>query len=119
MKSRLLAFPATAFQVALGEDAAFALALIRTVSVDLKTQCGRVERLRLKRVRDRVVHYLACESRDGNVDLGMPILEWADELGVEPENLYRVLAELEGEGRIARTGRRISLIGPLPPGCAA
>lgn len=112
--SQLLAFPREAFQQAIANDAGLASALVRAMAGVVKTQCGRVERLRLKRVRDRVAHYLACESRDGTVHLNMPLLEWADELGSEPETLYRVLRELEAEGSITRDGRTIGLVkGPL------
>lgn len=118
-KTELLAFPHSVFIQALETDPLFSSALLKTMAFDIKTQCARVERLRLKRIRDRVVHYLSCESRDGKVDLQIPILAWADELGAEPETLYRVLAELEKENTISRSGRHVELKGFKPTGCNA
>jgi CRP/FNR family transcriptional regulator len=118
INTRLLSFPQPYFRAVLGRDPAFALALVREQSLGVKTQCARVERLRLKRARDRVVHYLACESREGLVRLAMPLIEWADELGMEPETLYRVLAELKDEQVIARRGKEIRLLTAPTASCA-
>ncbi|MCA1788578.1 MAG: Crp/Fnr family transcriptional regulator [Thioalkalivibrio sp.] len=110
LASQVRIFPRGAFQQAVASDVVLASALVRAMAGVVKTQCARVERLRLKRVRDRVVHYLACESPDGIIHLNIPLLEWADELGSEPETLYRVLRDLEREGLITRSGRTIGLV---------
>ncbi len=112
------ALPRSDFEAALTAHPDFAAALVKTLAMGIKKQCGRVERLRLKRARDRVLHFLACESRDGSIELHMPLLAWANELGLEPETLYRVLAELEREGRITRNRRHIRLLVPARTGDA-
>jgi CRP-like cAMP-binding protein len=107
--SCVLAMPKDCFHEALAQDSAFALAVMQATAMAMKSQCTKVERLHLKRAGDRVLHYLACEQRNGKVELHMPLLCWADELGLQPETLYRVLAELEEQGLILREGRCITL----------
>jgi DNA-binding MarR family transcriptional regulator len=64
-----------------------------------RKQCSRQERLRLKRARDRVLHFLACEGgATGVVTWVSHLSELAAELGLERETLYRALAGLEAEG---------------------
>lgn len=53
------------------------------LSYELKKQCGRLERLRLPTVRERILHYVNCETRDGcSLQLDFPLTLWAEELGV-------------------------------------
>lgn len=96
--SCVLALPKDLFHAALAHDSAFTLAVMHATTMAMKSQCAKVERLHLKRASDRVLHYLACEQRNGTVDLHMPLQAWADELGLQPETLYRVLADLEEQG---------------------
>jgi len=76
-------------------------------------QCSRYERLRLSRARDRdrVLHLLSSEAgADGVYPLNGPLVDLADELGLEPETLYRVLKELTRDGVIARTSSTLQLL---------
>lgn len=99
--SELIALPKAAVLDALRADAAFAMAFLQSQLRNARRQCSRYERLRLRRAEDRVIHYLACEGGpDGTVRLGGPLADWAEELGLTPEGLYRALARL-------RAGRRI------------
>jgi CRP-like cAMP-binding protein len=93
---------------ALAGDPVFARAYMGQLAADLRRQCTRVERLRLKRAKDRVLHYLACE---GALAPGAAVLQdWARELGLEPETLYRTLADLEAKRLIRRTGNGVALV---------
>ncbi len=84
----------------------FSLALAR----EIKKQCGRVERLRLQTARERILHYISCETADGKtLQLSIPLSSWADELGVEPESLYRSLAAMTRDGLIERDRRCIRI----------
>ena len=70
-----------------------------------------------------MLHYLNCELTGpggATLSLDIPLAEWADDLGLEPETLYRTLAELEKKGRIEREprGRRIRIVG-AGGGCAS
>lgn len=107
--------PVHELRTALTGGGAFALAFTGQLAADLRRQCTRVERLRIKRARDRVLHYLACE---GPILGGSGTLQdWARELGLERETLYRTLSELEATGEIRRDKRGIQPAhapGPMP-----
>jgi CRP-like cAMP-binding protein len=112
--SLLVEIPATALRHAFETQPGFALPFVAALAANSRRQCSRLERSRLKRARDRVLHYLVCESTPGaTLSLAMPLSAWAVELGLEPETLYRTLRELEQEGLISRNHRAISLT-PAP-----
>ncbi|MGV6859901.1 MAG: Crp/Fnr family transcriptional regulator [bacterium] len=95
-------------------DPAFSLKFIGSISMDLKNQCSNAERLRIKSARGRILHFITCESPDSRtLELKCTLTTWAEELGIEPESLYRTLAEMEKEGIIARENKRIEIINPL------
>lgn len=103
---------------ALGSNGSFALAFACQLAMDLRRQCSRVERLRIKRARDRVRHYLVCEGQVSQP--GTKLQDWARELGLEPETLYRALAELEAAGEVVREARsvRLASLSPQTPPAA-
>jgi len=104
--ANLLFLPMDALDAAL-TDAGFAKAFFLANAANARRQCSRYERVRLRSARERVLHLLACESGpDGVFDWPAPLTELAVELALEPETLYRVLAELEAEGEITREKRR-------------
>ena len=108
--SVLLFLPAESLDAALG-DAGFAKAFFLASAANARRQCARYERVRLRSARDRVLHLLACEGGpDGVFAWPAPLAELAVELALEPETLYRVLKELERDGRIAREKRQIRLL---------
>lgn len=114
----LSAFNAAQFRHAMQADPGFAMAFVRMLAVSLRRQCSRVERLRLKNATDRVLHYLACETGpSGWAEIGGTVQEWAAELALEPETLYRTLAQLEKEGVLAREQRRFRLLGASVMAC--
>lgn len=112
-------WPVDEFRQAVFSDAAAAQAFAKTLAVSLRRQCSRVERLRMKQANDRVLHYLACEiGSDGWCELGCTLQEWAAELGLEAETLYRALAQLEKAGTIERDKRRLRINGQIGVMCA-
>ncbi|RME15476.1 MAG: Crp/Fnr family transcriptional regulator [Alphaproteobacteria bacterium] len=89
----------------------FARAFIMAIAGHSRRQCSRYERLRLRSAADRVLHMILCEAGpDGVLDWQGPLSELAVELSLEPETLYRILAELERAGRIRREKRRIEIV---------
>ena len=106
--SEVVRIPVRELRDALRSDGDFAMAFTGQLAADLRRQCTRVERLRIKRARDRVRHYLVCEGplRSG----GAKLQDWARELGLEPETLYRTLAELEAGGEIQREHGTVILV---------
>ena len=106
----VLALPLRPLRQALVDDAPFADVFLRTVVLALRRQSSRVERLRLRGASERIQHYLACEaSADGCCKLDIPLSEWALELGLEPETLYRTLRVLEENGVVLRDKQRMRL----------
>jgi CRP-like cAMP-binding protein len=109
--SRLALFPVEMFRSALGGADSLPYNLCITLARQARRQCSRQERLRLKRARDRVLHFLLCEGdRDGVVYWSSPLTELAAELGLERETLYRALAALEEEGLLQRANEQLRLL---------
>lgn len=99
--AELYGFPKADFLAALQTAPAFAAAFLQTQIKNARRQCSRYERVRLRRAEDRIVHYLITEGGlDACVTLNGPLSDWAAELGLQPESLYRALARLRAEGRI-------------------
>ncbi|MFN2288808.1 MAG: Crp/Fnr family transcriptional regulator [Chromatocurvus sp.] len=99
------------FDRKLTEDAAFARAWAMDLARRLKDQFLRYERLNIRSARERVLHLLYCEAGpDGTVSLPGPQLEWAADMGLTKETLYRVLSGLEAEGVLRRDGKKLVLI---------
>lgn len=121
--ARILLIPLEKLRSRIKRDGEFALDFAQFLTLSLRRQCARYERLRLKRAADKVLHYLNCEltgPAGADLELDIPLAEWADDLGLEPETLYRTLADLEKKGVIARVprGRKIRIIG-ASGGCSA
>lgn len=109
----LLGVPNLELRLALANDAKFSELFLRSTVMALRRQCSRIERLLLRSAAERVEHFLNCEaSADGWCHLEVPLSEWAVELGLEPETLYRTLKVLEVKGGLLRSGRRIRLTSP-------
>lgn len=116
----LSVFNADEFRHVMQDDPGFSMAFARALAVSLRRQCSRVERLRLKNATDRVLHYLTCETGPtGWTEIGGTVQEWAAELALEPETLYRTLATLEKDGALAREQRRFRLLGQTLMACGA
>lgn len=116
MPTRVLRIPLAEVRARIGSDGEFALRFAHFQALAMRRQCARYERLRLKRAADRVLHYLNCEltgPAGASLTLDIPLAEWADDLGLEPETLYRTLADLEKRGLIEREprGRCIRIVG--------
>ncbi len=89
----------------------FALGFSLALATNAGHQCNRYERLRLNRSRDRLLHFLTCESdQSGQINWKLPLTEWASELAIEPETLYRAISELETEGEIRRNRCNFQLL---------
>ena len=109
---RCLRLPAEALRHSLANDPGFAMEWIATLSRNLRRQRAAQERLGLKSLRMRVIHYLVDRGKDGRVELDQPIIRWAVELGASHEALYRTLAEMEREGILQRQGQTLTLLSP-------
>lgn len=112
--STCLRLPADALRQALQEDSSLALEWIAALSGNLRRQRSSLERMALKGTRARIVHYLVDRGDKGKLTLDQPLIEWARELGVSHEALYRTLAAMEREGGLTRDGATLQLQKSLP-----
>lgn len=109
--SRVALVPVDRLRTALGGEGSLAFGMCMALARQARKQCSRQERLRLKRARDRVLHFLACEGGiEGVVLWPAHLSELAAELGLERETLYRALAALEGEGLLQRSDNQLRLL---------
>lgn len=107
--ARLLQLPIDAFRAALESDLAFQRAYRVELARSLRQARARCERMALKRIDERIVHFLESEGIDGRITLGRTRKAWAAELGVTHEALYRALHRMRDEGRIALEGASVAL----------
>lgn len=106
---RYLRLPASFMRQRLAYDPDFALEWIATLSRSLRQQRAAQQRLGLKSLRMRVIHYIVDRGEGGRVELSQPVIRWAAELGASHEALYRTLAEMEREGVLQRQGQTLTL----------
>lgn len=106
--SRLLRVSRTDFQNLLAEPD-FGQAYVMYLSREVRQLRARCERLSLPRAEDRILHALA----DGGEYRFGPghgtFKDWAGQLGMTHETLYRTLAALEKKGVVRRHVDSISL----------
>ena len=108
--SEIVKIPIDEIRELLASDNNFILAFTMSLAKMLRKQCSKYERLRLNKAKDRVYHYLTCESDENKrVNISSTIGDWAGEMGLEPETLYRTLKELESDNVITRNKKNISL----------
>jgi len=94
------------------EDPGFAPTYVRLLSREVRQLRSRCERLSISRAEDRVMHYLAeKETVRFGPDCGT-LKDWAGELGMTHETLYRTLTALERKRAIVRGSNSVSLPEP-------
>lgn len=101
-------FPARFATALARRDPGFALALTSSMALDLR----RTEELLLdvaSPVRDRVARLLLEIAGAETAEIPMSRLEMAQLIGTTPETLTRVLSELDREGVIRRSRRRLRI----------
>lgn len=99
--SEVYVLPKASVLAALREDRDFSIAFLNAQIRNLRRQCSRYERARLRRAEDRVLHFLVTETGpDGWIRLTGPLADWAVELGLTPESLYRAMSRLRQQARI-------------------
>ncbi len=104
----LLAIPRAVFVAALDLPAvrvAWTSLLVR----ELRRVRAHSERLGLKTARARITHYIETEGSAGAVTLTTSRREWAADLGLTHEALYRALATMARAGELTAEGRMLRL----------
>jgi CRP-like cAMP-binding protein len=110
LASAVLHFPIRDFSEHIDTDTRFRRAWLRHLAGEVQRLRARCERLSLRRAADRIVHYIETEGTAGAVEFKQPMKNWAQELGLTHEALYRALAKLRRARRISVKGSRLELI---------
>lgn len=106
--TRLLAIRRSAFTDALAVQV-FRDRWIAHLARELRKVRAHTERLSLKTARERIVHFIETEGDGGVVDLTQSKKDWASELGLTHEALYRTLAQMEKRGELEVDRSRLTL----------
>jgi len=106
--TRLLAVQRKAFTQALAVND-FRDRWIAHLARELRKVRAHTERLSLKTARERIVHFIETEGEAGVVDLNQSKKDWAAELGLTHEALYRTLAQMEKRGELTLEQSRLTL----------
>jgi CRP-like cAMP-binding protein len=110
--TRITRVPVPALLQALSDDPAFALRWISMLNQEVRRLRLQCERLNLKGVQARVLHWLETEGASGCCAVTAGYKSLAAELGVSHEALYRALAEMVNAGLVLREPERLCLKGP-------
>jgi CRP-like cAMP-binding protein len=105
----ILRLPRAAFHSAL-VDETFRTGWIEHLTRELRRVRAQAERLSLRSARERIVHYIETEGADGRVELTITRKDWASELGLTHEALYRALASMQRAGELRVAGSAVTLV---------
>jgi CRP/FNR family transcriptional regulator, dissimilatory nitrate respiration regulator len=111
--TRVRVFPKEEIRAAFRQDAALAERFMAVLAREVQALRARLEQRGIRSARDRVLQSLALGAGpDCVVHLDAPLTEFAAELGLTHEALYRTLAGLQRDGVITRTKNRIVIKNP-------
>jgi CRP-like cAMP-binding protein len=108
--SEIIQIPVSALAAELNSDSVFAARWIRMLNQEVKRLRLQCERLSMKSVKDRVLHLIHTEGKNGQYQVTTGLKSLAGELGVTHEALYRTLAALEQSREIKRENGLLKLI---------
>jgi CRP-like cAMP-binding protein len=107
--AELVSIPRSDFRAALDDDA-FRSRWTTQLLHELRRVRAQAERLSLHTARERIIHYIEAEGDDGGIVLSQSKKDWAAELGLAHEALYRTLADMQREGQLSVDGAVLSLL---------
>jgi CRP-like cAMP-binding protein len=106
--SVLLVLPRQAFLEAVATGS-FRSRWVAHLAHELRRVRMQAERMSLTTARARILHYVETEGCDGSVALGQSRKDWAAELGLTHEALYRALARMKRAGELVADGATLSV----------
>ena len=101
-ETTLVRVPVSAVRRALDDSPEFRRYWIARLSGEIWRLRGVCERRGLRSAESRVLHAIESEGVDGVLRFGGALKDWAAELGLTHEALYRALARLERSGVLRR-----------------
>jgi CRP-like cAMP-binding protein len=105
MPTQLISIPRKVFRLALGHES-FRERWLSLLLRELRRLRAQNERLCLKTAEERIVHAIESDGDNGRLVLQQSRKDWAAELGLTHEALYRALARMEKERRL-RTAENV------------
>jgi CRP-like cAMP-binding protein len=105
--SRILMLACEAFRQALSDER-FRGVWVAHLARELRRARAQCERLSLRTAGERIIHYIETEGDSGSITLGRSKKEWAAELGLTHEALYRALGRMRRSGQITVNGSALS-----------
>ena len=100
--SNVVKLPVKEMIVALDHDPAFAGRWIGMLNGEVRRLRLHCERLSMKSVKDRLLHLIQTEGKDGHFSVPSGLKTLAGELGVTHEALYRTIADLQKSGLLLK-----------------
>jgi CRP-like cAMP-binding protein len=100
--THVIKVPVKALAQSLDQDPAFAGRWINMLNSEVRRLRLHLERLSMKSIRDRLMHLIETEGKDGRFPIPSGLKTLAGELGVTHEALYRAMATLESEKLIQK-----------------
>jgi len=91
-------------------DQEFALKWIQLLSKEIMRLRTQAERLGLKSIKDKLIHLIQTDGKQGVLNLQSDLKSIASEIGVTHEALYRAIANMEREGLIIKKTNSIEWI---------
>jgi CRP-like cAMP-binding protein len=82
----------------------------QTFSRNCAASGAQSERLSLHAARDRIIRHIEAEGDKGCVVLSQSKKDWAAELGLTHEALYRALSSMVRSGELRVEGRSVSIL---------
>jgi len=76
---------------------------------ELRRVRAQAERMSLRTAQERIIHYIVTEGENGSILLSHSKKDWAAELGLTHEALYRALVRMERSGQISVDGTAVSI----------
>jgi len=112
ISGEVVAIPIEPIKQALASDSGFGSRWIAMLNQEVKRLRAQCERLSLRGVKERLLHLIATDGKEGRLPLGSGLKSMAAELGVTHEALYRAVAELEKNG-VLRRQEEFLVVAPL------
>jgi CRP-like cAMP-binding protein len=110
VETTAIRIPVRQLNHALSHDPAFANRWIAMLGDEVRRLRLHCERLSMKSVRDRLLHLIDTEGRQGRYSAPSGLKTLAGELGVTHEALYRTMATLEKAGVVSRHDAELVLV---------
>lgn len=111
LPSDVAAIPRREFKAALAEEG-FRTVWVAELLRELRRLRAQTERLSLHTARDRILHFIESEGENRRIVLSQSKKNWAAQLGLTHEALYRALAHMSRSGEIAVEAQEIQLTAP-------